>query len=103
RTEGQSSAAAYKLYVTTRNLNVDWDANQEGFHIYKGRDIVLKVILHKAKQILLLTQEIKTIRILTDLGISEKHDKGEYVGVQSDSDIEENESSDINVDGFANN
>ncbi|GJT52894.1 hypothetical protein Tco_0979051 [Tanacetum coccineum] len=60
------------------------------------RDIVLKVILQKAKQILLLTQEIKTIRILIDLEISEKHDKGEYVGVQSDSDIEENESSDIN-------
>ncbi|GKB60902.1 disease resistance TIR-NBS-LRR class family protein [Tanacetum coccineum] len=37
-----------------------------------------------------------------DLEISKKHDKGEYVGVQSDSDMEENESSDINVDGFAN-
>nr|GEY49568.1 protein chromatin remodeling 35-like [Tanacetum cinerariifolium] len=38
----------------------------------------------------------------SDLEISKKHDKGEYVGVQSDSDMEENESSDINVDGFAN-
>ncbi|GJW71783.1 hypothetical protein Tco_0128700 [Tanacetum coccineum] len=118
RTEGQSSAAAYTLSVTTQNLNVDWDADHQGFlmrtpctivvettgfHIYKGREIVLKAILQKAKEILLLTKEIKTIRLLTDLEISEKHDKGEYVGVQSDSDIEENESSDINVDGFANN
>lgn len=36
-----------------------------------------------------------------DLEISKKHDKGEYVGVQSNSDMEENESPDVNIDGFA--
>ena len=36
-----------------------------------------------------------------DLEINKKHDKGEYVGVQSDSGMEENKSSDVNYNGFA--
>ncbi|GKC62989.1 protein FAR1-related sequence 11, partial [Tanacetum coccineum] len=36
-----------------------------------------------------------------DFEINKKHDKGEYVGVQSDSGMEENKSSDVNYNGFA--
>ena len=57
------------------------------------REIVLNAILQKAKQILLLTQDKDDNNIDCHLEISDKHDKGEYVGVQSDSDMEENKSS----------
>ncbi|PWA74776.1 FAR1 DNA binding domain-containing protein [Artemisia annua] len=36
-----------------------------------------------------------------DLEINKKHDKGEHVGVQSGSGMEENKSSDVNYNGFA--